>query len=235
MLESHRSFGHSNLPVVERTDQGVDFGSQNGTRQLLGETPQLTTPCDRWVVIQVHRMHIRAVLAAKTHRDHLARFGVVTEARRIGHANELVLHERILDFQRLRHDRTQRIKVGTVGDDKELAVDEAIGAGREGRARKRHGKRIGFDVSYFHKKLQWVGRDRFERAGMIFAESGYRIARQLLRHSGDIVHCTKPATGRVIQQRTFTSCAWTWRWRMVASPSRYWSSGSGRGPADPVS
>ena len=70
-------------------------------------------------------MNITSGHAFEGHRDHLARFGVVAEAGRIRHADELVLDDRVGDLQRLGHDGAQRIHVGAIGDDQEFAVDES--------------------------------------------------------------------------------------------------------------
>ena len=56
-------------------------------------------------------------------------FRVVAEAGRIRHADELVLDERLVERQRLRHDGFERRLIGPVGDDQIFAIDEAVGPG----------------------------------------------------------------------------------------------------------
>ncbi|MGY3354675.1 hypothetical protein ACVWZK_001338 [Bradyrhizobium sp. GM0.4] len=125
-------------PVVERADQGIGLDGQLRLGQLLGKAPQLAAAGDRRMIVEEHLVDEAAGLAAERHRDDLAAFRVVSEAGGIRHANEFVIHHRLGQLQRLRHDPAQRLRVGPVLDDEIFAVDEAIRAGRESRIRQRH-------------------------------------------------------------------------------------------------
>jgi hypothetical protein len=140
VLVAHGAGGDADRAVVQRADQRIGLDRQRRLRQLLREAPQLASAGDRRVVVQEHLVGVAAGLAPPAHRDHLAALGVVAEAGRIRHADELVIHHRLDDLQRLRHHPAQRLRVGAVADDEVLAVDEAVGPGREGRAGQRHGE-----------------------------------------------------------------------------------------------
>lgn len=92
------------------------------------------------MVVQVHGERVGAGLALEGDGDHLAALGVVAEAGGVGHADELIAHQRLGHLQRLGHHRAQPGRVGAIGDDEKFAVDEAVGAGRIGRAGQRHGE-----------------------------------------------------------------------------------------------
>ena len=66
-------------------------------------------------------MGVAALATLERHRDDLTGFGVVAEAGGIGHADELVFHQRLVHLQRLGHDGAQLLRVGPVGDDQILA------------------------------------------------------------------------------------------------------------------
>ena len=83
-------------------------------------------------------MRVAAFDALVLDRNDLARLGVVAEAGRVRHADELVLDDRLVERQRLRNDGFESRLVGPVRDDQIFAVDEAIGSGRKRRARQRH-------------------------------------------------------------------------------------------------
>ena len=70
---------------------------------------------DRRFVVEVHRMREVAPVSLEFHRDHLARLGVIAESGGIGHADEFVFDNRIVDLQRLWHDLAQ-VAVGTLPD-----------------------------------------------------------------------------------------------------------------------
>ena len=53
------------------------------------------------------------------------------------------MDERLGELERLRDDRPQLRRIGPIGDDQILAVDEAIGSGRIGGIVSRHRKGAG--------------------------------------------------------------------------------------------
>jgi hypothetical protein len=67
--------------VIERADEGVDFGAQARLRQFLRESPELAPTGDRRIVVQEHAVRITALAAAKRYRDDLSAFGVVAKSR----------------------------------------------------------------------------------------------------------------------------------------------------------
>ena len=135
---AHGGCGHPHRPVVERAEQRVLLDTERRRRELLRESPQLSAAGDRRVVVQIHRMHIAATLTVEHDRDHLPGLGVIAEPRGIRHADELVLDNRFFDLQRFGNHRPQRVGVGAVGDDEELAVHEPVGARRKRGAGERH-------------------------------------------------------------------------------------------------
>ena len=96
-------------------------------------------------------MREAAGLTLVGHRDDLTAFGVVAEAGRVGHADELVVHHRLGKFERFRHDTAQRLGIGAILDDEVLAIDEAVGAGWKSRVRQRHGEGLRSHGLMFHR------------------------------------------------------------------------------------
>jgi hypothetical protein len=140
VLVAHGAGRDTNRAVVQGADQCIGLDCQGRLRQLLGKAPQLASPGDRWVIVEKHLMGVTSDFTLKGDRDHLAAFGVVAESRRIWHADELVIHHRLGQLERLRHQPAQCLGIRPVLDDEVLAVDEAVGAGWKGRVRQRHGK-----------------------------------------------------------------------------------------------
>src|SRR2546421_3096121 len=111
-----------------------------GIGELLGKTPELAAPGDGRIVIQKHAVRIATLAIAESDRNDLAGFGVIAEPSRIRHADELVLDGVAFGQQRLWHYRAEFFRVGTIGDDEVLAVNEAIRPPRIGWARQWHGE-----------------------------------------------------------------------------------------------
>src|SRR5262245_13728763 len=103
VLVSHRGGRHPDRPVVERSDQLVDLDMQGRAGELLGEAPQLAAAGDRRLVVEEHAMGVSALAATELDRDHLPGLGVVAEARGVRHADEFVLDQRLVHFERLWH------------------------------------------------------------------------------------------------------------------------------------
>jgi hypothetical protein len=74
-------------------------------RELLRKAPDLTPAGDRRLIIQEHAVRVAALPAAQRDGDYLAAFGIVAEARRIRHADEFVFDDRLVNLERLRHER----------------------------------------------------------------------------------------------------------------------------------
>jgi hypothetical protein len=138
MLVAHRGGRHAHAAVVKGTDKRVLVDRERGTRELFGKTSQLTPTGDRRLVVQGHGMHLGTTPSAEMHRNHLTRLGVVAEPRGVGHADELVLDDRLVDLQRLRDHGPQRVVAGAVRHDEILALDEALQPRRKRGARHRH-------------------------------------------------------------------------------------------------
>ena len=98
-------------------------------------------------------MAVAALAAAKPHRNDLSGFGIVAEAGGIRHTDELVLDQRLVHLERLRHHRAQLVRIRAIGDDQEFPVDETIRARRIGRARQRHGECPRLDLCFLHAVL----------------------------------------------------------------------------------
>ncbi len=75
------------------------------------------------MVVEKHAVGVAALAAPERDRDDLSAFGVVAEAGRVRHADELELHQRLVDLKRLRHELAQLLRIGPVGDDQIFAVD----------------------------------------------------------------------------------------------------------------
>jgi hypothetical protein len=95
-------------------------------------------------------MRVAAFAALEGHRDDLAAFGVIAEARRIRHADEFEFDQRLLDLQRLGDQFAQFLQIGSVSNDKIFAIDETVRPHRIGRIGERHGKSPRPHITFFH-------------------------------------------------------------------------------------
>jgi len=102
------------------------------------------------MVVEKHAMRVAAFAALEGHRDDLAAFSVVAEARRIRHADEFEFDQRFLDLQRLGDQFAQFLRIGPVGDDEVFAIDETVWPYWIGRTRERHGKSPRPHITFFH-------------------------------------------------------------------------------------
>src|SRR6476661_2665010 len=75
VLVTHRTGRDSKRPVIERSDQRVDLGSQRRLRQFLRKAPELAATGDRPLVIEEHAVGVAAPAAAERDRDHLTALG----------------------------------------------------------------------------------------------------------------------------------------------------------------
>src|SRR5690348_1400824 len=105
------------------------------------------------MIVQIHCVNVPAALAPKAYRNYLAAFGIVAEARRVGHAYELVFDDWVGHFEWCRDHRAQRVRIGPIRHDEELAVDEAIWSAWKRRACQRHCERAFPDFRLFHTQL----------------------------------------------------------------------------------
>src|SRR5215468_10655661 len=99
--------------------------------KLFGKTPNLASAGDRSMIVEIHGMHIAALLdgpvsGTKPHRNHLTGFSVVAEAGGVRHADELVRNRVTGHFQWFRHHFAQRITVSTICDDYKFTVIKLI-------------------------------------------------------------------------------------------------------------
>ncbi|ENN84967.1 hypothetical protein RHSP_58650 [Rhizobium freirei PRF 81] len=147
VLVTHRSRRAEDAAVMQRADDDFTFVDDLRIGELLRKAPDLAAAGDRRVVIEIHGMDIAARLSAISYRNDLPRLRVVAEAGGIGHADELVFHQRLVDFERRRHHGLQRLACRAVGDDDVFAVEEPIGSRRIGRIGQRH--RIGMLENVF--------------------------------------------------------------------------------------
>src|SRR5262245_43936869 len=138
MLVAHGARCYAHRAVIQRAHQRVDFGTKRRVGKLLGKSPELPSAGDRRVIIEKHAVAVTALATTERNRDDLAAFGVVPKASRIRHADELELDQRLLEFQRLRHESVQFFGIGTIGDDEIFAMDKAVRTDRIGWARQRH-------------------------------------------------------------------------------------------------
>ena len=150
VLVAHRSRCDPHLAVVERTDKRVDLDVERRIGELLGEAPELAAAVDRRPVVEEHGVGIAPLATAERDRDDLAGLGVVAEAGRVRHADELVFDDAAVGHQWLRHQRAQLIRIGAIGNDEILAIDEAIGSRRKGRTCQRHRKGSLTHVAFSH-------------------------------------------------------------------------------------
>jgi hypothetical protein len=86
-------------------------------------------------------MGVAAFAALERDRDHLSALGVVAEAGRIRHADELELDQWLVDLERLGNELAQLARIRAVRDDEKLAMIEPIGPDRVSRTRQRHRER----------------------------------------------------------------------------------------------
>ena len=150
VLVAHGAGRDADRAVVERPHHRVDLRTQRRLSELLRKTPQLAAAGDRRMIVEKHAVRIAAFAALERNRDDLPALGVIAEAGRVGHADELELDQRLIDLKRLRHELAQLLGIGAVGDDEEFAIDEAIGTDRLGRTGQRHCKRPLPHLALFH-------------------------------------------------------------------------------------
>src|SRR4051812_31578460 len=106
ILIAHRAGGNSLRAVVERSEQGVFSVNRKPRRsELLGKAPDFPAAGDRTFVVQIHRVRVVRLSALLVqNRDDLTALRIVAKPRRIRHADELVMNDRVVDFQRLGND-----------------------------------------------------------------------------------------------------------------------------------
>ena len=93
------------------------------------------------MIVEKHAMGVAALAALKRDRNDLSALGVVAEAGRVRHADEFELHQRLIDFERLRHQLPQPLRIGAITDDEKFAIVEAVRADRVGGIQVRSGAR----------------------------------------------------------------------------------------------
>jgi hypothetical protein len=133
------------VAVTQSTEEGFLLVAQLRSGQLLREAPDLPSARDRRVVVEIHRMDVPAFLdlargRGEAHGDDLSGLGIVAEARRVRHADELVGDRVPDDLERLGHHGTEQFGIGPIGDDDEFAIVEAVGRFRVSRIVERHGE-----------------------------------------------------------------------------------------------
>ena len=79
-----------------------------------------------------------AFFTLKRHRDHLARFRVVTKACRVRHPDEFVFDNRFGEFKRSRDYCAQGVGISPVGNNQKLPVNEPVWPARIGGAGQGH-------------------------------------------------------------------------------------------------
>jgi len=97
---------------------------------LLRKAPDLAAACGWSMIVEIHRVNVSTAAPPKRDGNHLTGFRVIAETCRIGHPDKFVFDERIfhIDLERLGHEFTQFLRVGSIGDYQKLAVDEPIRA-----------------------------------------------------------------------------------------------------------
>ena len=139
MLEAHRRHRDRDRTVLQHAEQRVLLdAAASATASFFGNPHSSRPPAIGASSSRIHRVHVAAGLAAEAHGDHLAAFGVVAEAGRVRHADEFELDDRIGHLERRGNHRAQRVRIGPVRDDEELAIDEPVRPGRKRRAGQRH-------------------------------------------------------------------------------------------------
>ena len=162
VLVAHRGRHAEHRAIVQRADDGLAFMRDLRTGQLLRKSPDFPPPRNRRIVVEVHGVHVaaflhRAVGVPKAHRDDLAGLGVVAEAGGIGHADEFIGDRVGRWLQRLRHHRSQFVRIRTVGDDDELAVVELVGPLRISGIVERHRERLFANFGELHELCLLIG------------------------------------------------------------------------------
>jgi len=100
-------------------------------------------------------MQVLALFLTEAHLDHLSAFGVITKARRIGHAHDFPAHQRIIDLQRFGHDRAQRVDIGAIENIEVLAIGEAEWSTWKGwRADRR--RQLVQHLFALHRRAPWT-------------------------------------------------------------------------------
>src|ERR1700730_11467606 len=150
MLVSHGPNRNLNRTIMKRADQRIDLRLERWLSQLLRKAPELAAACDGRMVVEKHAVAIAAFAAFERDRNNLSALGVISESGRVRHANEFELHQGIVDLERCRHECTEFLRIGTIGDDQKLAMIETIRTDRISRARQWHGERPGANFLFIH-------------------------------------------------------------------------------------
>ena len=122
------------------------------------ETPDFAPARDQSLVVEIHRMNKNAALAPEANRNHLAAFAEIAKAGRIRQTDEFKFDDWIGDFERLRHDGAQGIRIGQMFDHEIFARVETIRPRRIGGIVERHGESAGAHIGDFHLKAPSGGR-----------------------------------------------------------------------------
>src|SRR5215471_2684318 len=155
MLVSHGRRHAEHRAEMQGAHQGFALVRDLRRGKLLGKAPDLASAGDRRIVVEIHGVHVAALLdgpagSTKPHRNDLTGFRVVAEAGGVRHADELVRDRVTGHFQWFRHHFAQRIDVGTVGDDDKFAIVELVRSPGIGRVVERHGESLGTDIGELH-------------------------------------------------------------------------------------
>src|SRR5271169_4865744 len=95
MLVAHGRADAQHRAVMQGANHGLAFMRDLRAGELLRKPPDFAPAGDRRVVVEIHRVNVaaflhRAVLGFEPHRDHLAGFGIIAKAGRIGHADKFI-------------------------------------------------------------------------------------------------------------------------------------------------
>ena len=151
MLVAHGGERDRHRAIAQDPADCVFLDPHFGRSELLRKPPDLTAAGDRRFAVEEHRVHVAAALLAVADGHDLPCLRVIAETGRVGHANELELHNRVRHLKRRRDDSGKRAGIGSVGDDQEFSIHEPVWTRRIGRARERHRKRAFPDFAFGHR------------------------------------------------------------------------------------
>jgi hypothetical protein len=100
-------------------------------------------------------MSVATLPAAEGNRDDLAAFGIIPKTCGVRHPNEFIFYERLLliDLERFWDDLAKSGRVGPVGNDHILAIDETVWPRRVSGARQWHRKGALAHVKFSHDAI----------------------------------------------------------------------------------
>src|SRR5262249_25978987 len=139
-----------------------------GLCKFFGKSPKLASPRNRRMVVEEHAVRVTTLAALEGDGNDLSALRVIAETSRIRHADKFIFDQRLVHLQRFRDDLAKLLRIGSIGNDQILAINEAVRANRIRRVRDGHRKSSAANLIFFHRGLLVSARlkssDRLDHA-----------------------------------------------------------------------